>query len=204
MGNIRRFITRILSPRKANFLENFEAAFIESIRVTSGFDTSVRNIAQTWLAVCPNTYFAELFIERVNWNRPFLRAFGLSDMVNAQECFKITQSYYLTNLFRVMYNDKDYKNYSKKLIEKNILTHLESGQSILELSSEFEKQMSNPSVVEVLSLCYVEKVLKVQFPNNELFESAMASILKSSESMFGLTLFYTEAMKRAKLIDKHT
>lgn len=182
-------------------MDKFGAAFIQSIDETSHFDSSIRGIAQTWLAVCPHTYFSELFLEKQNWNGPFLRAFDQSDMVEAQACFQITQAYYLTNLFRIMSNDKNYKKYSKETIQNDVESHIKSGSKLLDLSSEFEKKIGNASTVEEIPICYVDKLLQLQYPDKESFDSILSSIWINSESMFGLTIFYTESMKRAKYID---
>lgn len=69
MVNIKRMIARLLAPRRVDFSDNFETAFIQAAKETSCFDKSIRSIAQTWLVVCPYIYFSELFLEReLEWS----------------------------------------------------------------------------------------------------------------------------------------
>lgn len=122
-------------------------------------------------------------------------------MVEAKHCFHTTQAFYLTNLFRLIINDENYKKYSRETLEKDVLSHAKSGQAILELSAEFEEEMKNASTPEEMPMCYVEKILQIQYPDKDSLDRILNSIWINSESMFGVTLFYTESMKRAKYID---
>ena len=105
MNVIKRFIGQLLFPRTFKFTNNLKDAFLEAVRETLKFDASVRDLAQTWLAVCPHTYFSELFLEGENWNVPFVRAFERSEMVDAQGCYQLTQAFYLRHLFRIIVQD---------------------------------------------------------------------------------------------------
>lgn len=107
----------------------------------------------------------------------------------------------MTNLFRLIINDENYKKYSRETLEKDVLSHAKSGQAILELSAEFEEEMKNASTPEEMPMCYVEKILQIQYPDKDSLDRILNSIWINSESMFGVTLFYTESMKRAKYID---
>jgi hypothetical protein len=201
MKIIRRFIGRLRFPQKIQFTENLQDAFLESVKETSQFDPSVRGLAQTWLAVCPHTYFSELFLETENWNVPFVRAFERSDMVDAKVCFQLTQAFYLRNLFRIIINDEKYIKYSKDTITQNILSHMSLGSKILAFSTELEQAIENISSVENFSMCYVEKIFQAQYPDRNALESILTSIWMESGSLFGLSVFTAESIKRAKHID---
>jgi hypothetical protein len=62
MYSIKRFIGRLLFPRKTKFIENFENAVIEAVGETFQFDESVKDISSRWIAALPYEYFSELFI----------------------------------------------------------------------------------------------------------------------------------------------
>jgi hypothetical protein len=143
MNVIKRLIGRLLFPRQSQFVNNFQDAFIESVKEISQFDESVRDLSKIWLAVCPHTYFSELFLETENWNVPLVRAFDRSDMVDAKGCFQLTQAFYLRNLFRIITNDEKYKKYSKDTITQNIVTQMSAGSKILAFSTELEKAIEN-------------------------------------------------------------
>ena len=121
MNVLKRFIGKLLFPRAFKFTNNLKDAFLEAVKETLQFDASVRDLAQTWLAVCPHTYFSELFLESENWNVPFVRAFERSDMVEAQGCYQLTQAFYLRHLFRIIVQDEKYRKYSQDTISHNVL-----------------------------------------------------------------------------------
>lgn len=204
MNVIRRFIGRLLFPRKSQFTDNLQAAFLESVKETSQFDASIRDLSQTWLAVCPHTYFSELFLETENWNEPFVRAFKRSDMVDAQGCYELTQAFYLRHLFRIIDQDEKYKKYSRDVITQNIRSYMNVGTKILALASDFEKAIENMTSVEDFSMSYVEKIFQKQYHDRNVFDSIFTSIWMESDSLFGLTVFTTESIKRAKYIDRQS
>ena len=70
MSMLNRFIGKLLYPRTFKFTNNLKDAFLETVKETSQFDASIRDLSQTWLAVCPHTYFSELFLESENINHP--------------------------------------------------------------------------------------------------------------------------------------
>jgi len=79
MNVFKKFIGKLLFPRTYKFTNDLKNAFLEAVKETSKFDASVRDLLQTWLAVCPNTYFSELFFETEDCNIPFVQAFERSD-----------------------------------------------------------------------------------------------------------------------------
>jgi len=198
---IKNIIARLLFPRTFKFTNNLKDAFLESVKEISQFDTSVRDLSQTWLAVCPYTYFSELFLETENWNVPFVRALDRSDMVDAKGCFRLTQAFYLRNLFRIIKNDEKYRKYSQDAIAKNILTHMTLGSKILAFSAELEQAIENMTSFEYFSMSYVEKILQMQYHDRNVLDSILTSIWMESNSLFGLSVFTTESMKRAKYVD---
>ena len=204
MNAIRRFIGRLVSPRKSQFTDNLQDAFLEAVKETLQFDASVRDLAQTWLAVCPHTYFSEVFLESENWNVPFVRAFERSDMVDAQGCYQLTQAFYLRHLFRIIVQDEKYRNYSQETISHNVLSHMNFGSKILAFATDFEKAIENMASVEDFSMCYVEKILQLQYPIRNNLDQILNSIWMDSDSLFGLTVFATESIKRAKYIDNQS
>lgn len=201
MNIIRRFIGRLLFPRKSQFTDNLQDAFLEAVKETSQFDASVRDLSQTWLAVCPHTYFSELFLESENWNVPFVRAFERSDMVDAQGCYQLTQAFYLRHLFRIIVQDEKYRKHSQETITHNILSHMNFGSKILAFATDFEKAIENMASVEDFSMCYVEKILQIQYPIRNSLDPILNSIWMDADSIFGLTVFTTESIKMAKHID---
>lgn len=201
MNLLGKFIGKLFSPRVFKFNDDLKDAFLVAVKETSQFDAPVRDLAQTWLAVCPHTYFSELFFETENWNGPFVRAFMRSDMVDAQNCFQITQAFYLRHLFSIINQDEKYRKYDQGTITQNILSHMNAGKQILSLASEFEEAIRNMRLIEDFSMCYVEKILQTQYPDKDAFDSILCSISLESDSLFGLELFTTELVKRAKYID---
>lgn len=201
MFSIKKLITRLLSPHRAIFLNEFEAAFLQALKETSYFNEQMKGIVQTWLAICPHTFYSELFLEKENWNGPFIQAFDRPDMAGAWACFQVTQAYYLANLSRIMLNDENYSKYSQDVIKKDVQAHVESGHNILYLAAEFEEKLNDASSAEEMPMCYVEKILQKQYPDKESLDSILSFIWADSASILGLTVFYAESMKRTKQID---
>lgn len=204
MNVLKRFIGRLLFPRMFKFTNNLKDAFLEAVKETLQFDASVKDLSQTWLAICPHTYFSELFLESENWNVPFVRAFEHSDMVDAQGCYQLTQAFYLRHLFRILIQDEKYRKYSRETITQNILSHMNFGSEILDFATEFEKAIENIASVEDFSMCYVEKILQIQYPIRESLEPIVNSIWMDSSSLFSLTVFTTESIKKAKYVDSQS
>ena len=204
MNVIKRLICPLLFPRTFKFKNNIEDAFIETVKETSQFDASVRDLSQTWLAVCPHTYFSELFLEIENWNAPFVRAFERSDMVDVQGCYQLTQAFYLRHLFRIIIQDEKYRKYSQDTITQNILSNMNFGAKILAFGTDFEKAIENMASVEDFSMCYVEKILQTQYLDRKVLDPILTSIWMNADSLFGLTVFTTESIKRAKYIDSQS
>jgi hypothetical protein len=200
MSMLNRFIGKLLYPRTFKFT-NLKDAFLETVKETSQFDASIRDLSQTWLAVCPHTYFSELFLESENWNVPFVRAFERSNMVNAQGCYQLTQAFYLRHLFRIISQNAKYRKYSQETITQNILDHLNVGTKILALASDFERANKNMASIQDCSMLYVEKILQTQYPDKNVLDSILNSICMESDSLIGLNVFTTESIKRAKYID---
>lgn len=204
MNAIKRLIDRLLFPRQSQFIDNFRDAFLESVKEISQFDESVRDISQNWLAVCPHTYFSELFLETVNWNVPFVHAFKRSDMADAQGCYELTQAFYLQLLFRIIDQDEKYRKYSRDAITQNIRSNLSRGTKILTLASAFKKSIENMTSIDVFIMSYVRSILQTQYHNRNVLDSILTSISMESDSQFGLTVFTTESIKRAKYIDRQS
>ena len=201
---LKRFIGKLLYPRTFKFTNNLKDAFIEAVKQTSHFDASVRDLSQTWLAVCPHTFFSELFLESENWNSPFVRAFERSAMVNAQVCYQITQAFYLRHLFRIISQVEEYGKYNQDTITQNILSHMNAGTEIVTLAVDFEKSIKNMAVLEDFSMCYVDRILQTQYTDKDVLDSIISSIWMESDSQFGLAVFTTESIKRAKYIDSQS
>lgn len=204
MNVIKRFIGQLLFPRMSKFTNNLQDAFLEAVKEILQFDASVKDLCITWLAVCPHTYFSELFLETENWNAPFVRAFERSDMVDAQGCYQLTQAFYLRNLFHIIIHDEKYRKYSQDTITQNILSHMNLGSKILAFCSDFEKAIKNMASVEDFSMCYVEKILQTQYSDRNVLDPILRSIWIDAESLFGLIAFTTESTKRVKYIDSQS
>ncbi|MBW1979465.1 MAG: hypothetical protein JRI79_16110 [Deltaproteobacteria bacterium] len=201
MNIVRRFIGKLLFPGRVRFIDNLSSALVQSVQEIKNFDMGVKGLCITWLGVCPHTYFSELFLETENWNAPFVRAFTRSDMVDAQGCYYLTQAFYLRHLFRIINQDESYRKYSQDTITQNVLSHMKMGSEILACASDYEKEIENMTSVEDLSMCYVKKILQTQYSDRNVLDSILTSIWMESDSLFGLTLFTTESIKRAKYID---
>lgn len=204
MNGLGKFVAKLMFPRAFKFNNDFKNAFLEAVKQTSQFDDSVRDLAQTWLAVCPYTYFSELFLKTEKWNAPFVQALDRSDMVDAKICFQLTQAFYLRNLFRVLINDENYKKYSKARIIQNIVSQMSFGSRILSYSNNLEQAINNMASIEDFTMCYVEKIFETQYNEKNSFASILASIWVESNSLFGLSVFTAESMKRAKYIDNQS
>src|SRR5688572_22914979 len=98
MNIVRRFIGRLLFPRKTKFTETFQNCMIRVVREIERFDDPVRGVSLTWLAVTPYSYFNGLFLESKNYNEAFVAFFEKSNMTGAEECFQVTQAYCLCHL----------------------------------------------------------------------------------------------------------
>jgi len=201
MSMLNRFIGKLLYPRTFKFTNNLKDAFLETVKETSQFDASIRDLSQTWLAVCPHTYFSELFLESENWNVPFVREFERSNMVNAQGCYQLTQAFYLRHLFRIISQDAKYRKYSQETITQNILDHLNVGTKILALASDFERAIKNMASIQDFSMLYVKNIFQTQYPDKNVLDSILNSICMEFNSLIGLNVFTTESIKRAKYID---
>ena len=151
MNVLKRFIGRLLIPRAVKFTTDLQDAFVEAVAEILDFNEPVKSLCQTWLAVCPHTYFTELFLESENWNGPFVRAFERSNKVDAKGCYHITQAYYLRHLLRIINQDDKYRQYSQETIVHNIRLHMSFGSKILDFATDFEKSISNMSSAENFS-----------------------------------------------------
>lgn len=203
MNLIKRFIGRLLFPGRVRFINNLSSALVQSVQEIENFNIGVKSLCITWLGVCPHTYFSELFLETENWNAPFVREFARSDMVDAQVCYHLTQAFYLRHLFRIINQDENYRKYSQDTIIRNLLSHMNMGSEILALASDYEKATEKMASVEDFSMYYVEKIFQTQYSDRNVLDSILTSIWMESDSLFGLTLFTTESIKRAKYIDSH-
>lgn len=75
------------------------------------------------------------------------------------------------------------------------------GSKILVFAADFEKAIENMTSFEDFSMCYVEKILQIQFPMRNSLDPILNSIWTDSDSLFGLNVFTTESTKRAKYVD---
>jgi len=204
MNELGKFIGKFMFPRAFEFNNDLKDAFIEAIKETSQFDSSIRDLSQTWLAVCPYTYFSELFLKTENWNTPFVQALDRSDMADAKICFQLTQAFFLRNLFRVLKNDENYKKYSKDIITQNIISQMRFGTRIMSYSNDFEQAIANMTSPDNFTMCYVEKIFETQYKEKNNLATILASVWVESNSLFGLNVFTAESMKRAKYIDNQS
>ena len=78
------------------------------------------------------------------------------------------------------------------------------GSKILAFATDFEKAIENMASVEDFSMCYVEKIMQIQYPIRNSLDQILNSIWMDSDSLFGLTVFTTESIKRAKYIDNQS
>ena len=199
MSLMKRFIGKLLFPGRVRFIDNLSSALVQSVQEIKNFDLGVKSLCITWLGVCPHTYFSELFLETENWNAPFVRAFTRSDMVDAHVCYYLTQAFYLRHLFSIINQDENYRKYSQDTIIQNVLSHMNMGSEIFACASDYEKEIENMTSVEDFSMCYVEKILQTQYSDRNVLDSILTSIWTKPRSLFGLTVFTTESIKRAKV-----
>ena len=78
------------------------------------------------------------------------------------------------------------------------------GAKILAFGTDFEKAIENMASVEDFSMCYVEKILQTQYLDRKILDPILTSIWMNADSLFGLTVFTTESIKRAKYIDSQS
>jgi hypothetical protein len=201
MSPIKSFIGRLLFPRQAKFVEDLSNALLRAVQETEKFDTSVKSLCLNWLAVCPHTYFGELFLKSVGWNETFVAAFDNSDMTNAQGCFNLTQAYYLRHLEQLIKQDPNYKKFSLDLLYGNIQAHMAFGNEISRAAEEFELSINSMSRPENFSMCYVEKLLSIQYSDEIKKINCLSALWIDSKSLLGLAIFTTESIKKAKYID---
>lgn len=205
MNVIRRFIGRLLFPRKSKFTNNLQDSYLEAVGETLQFDTSIKDLSAGWIAVCPYTYFSELFLfGNEKWTYPFVRAFDRSNIVDAQGCYCLTQGFFLRNLFKIISRDEKYRIYSQENISHNIRSNMRFGSTILAFSDYFQKTIDEMVLCEDLAMCYVEKVLEIQYPGRNILEPLLSSIWTDTEAVWCLNLFTTETVKRAKSIDSQS
>lgn len=204
MNPIKRFIGRLLFPGRVRFVGNLSNALVRSVKGIDRFDADVKSLCTTWLAVCPYTYFSELFLEGEDWCRPFATALEKSGMINAQGCFNITQAYYLRHLKRIISEDSVYEKFSLDLIEANIQDKMEFGDAIIKAAAEFEESITDMSSPEDFSTGYIEKVMSIQYPDEAKRSSCLSALWIDSKAMFGLLTFTIESLKKAKLIDSQS
>jgi len=50
-------------------------------------------------------------------------------------------------------------------------------------------------------MCYIEKIFQIQYNERNVLDSILTSIWMESNALFGLKVFTSESMKRAKYID---
>jgi hypothetical protein len=131
MNPIKQFIGRLLFPARAKFVEEFSGAFVRAVEEIQSFDNDAKNMCTTWLAVCPHTYFSDLFLESRDWSTPFGAAFDKSGIRDARGCLTLTQGYYLRHLKRVIGQDPKYKQFSSNQIEANIRAKMANGNEIV-------------------------------------------------------------------------
>ena len=60
----KRCVAYLLNSRKAEFVDDMSKAFLQSFKEIQRFEPSVKSLCETWLAICPHTFFTELFLER--------------------------------------------------------------------------------------------------------------------------------------------
>lgn len=201
MNLFKKIIGQVLFPRAVKFSDDLKNSFLSSVEETSKFDSSIKHLAQTWLAVGPYTYFLELFIEKENWNSPFAKAFLRSELIDAQGCYQITQAFYLRNLFRILENDKEYKKFSKDTIINDVISNMRFGKNIIELSNDLENLIKDLPMIENHSMSYVKKIFQKQYTDEDKLEKLIGSFWTMSDSLFSLTVFTTESLKKVKYID---
>ena len=123
-------------------------------------------------------------------------------MIDAQGCYQLTQAYYLAHLFRILELDKNYEEYSRDIIVQNVANHRKFGREIINYFEDFKKSLDDMSMIEDFSMCYVEKIFQKQYPVKTEFDEIITSIWLRSDTQFGLAVFTTESLKRAKDIDR--
>jgi hypothetical protein len=75
------------------------------------------------------------------------------------------------------------------------------GTEILALASDFERAITDMTSIQDFSMFYVENILQTQYPDKNVLDSILNSIWMESDSLFGLNVFTSESIKRAKYID---
>ena len=123
---------------------------------------------------------------------------------DAHGCFHVTQAYYLRHLLQLTKQAPEYGKFEANTIKQNVRTHMVFGEEIVLMAEEFEQAILNMSCPEDFSMCYVKRLLVIQYPDEEVRNRALSSLWLDSRSLLWLSIFTSESIKRAKFIDEES
>lgn len=201
MNTVRKFIARLLFPRWTKFTEAFRDCMVRAVRETERFDDPVRDVSLTWLAVTPYSYFNGLFLESENYSEAFVALFEKSNMTGAEECFQITQAYCLYHLLLMLGKSSESKELSVSVVRSNVHDRMVHGEKILSMTDQFQTVIENVLAPEDIAMCYVERILEIQYPEKPIRDNVLSAVRMDSQAMLGLSIFTTESLVTAKHID---
>jgi hypothetical protein len=72
------------------------------------------------------------------------------------------------------------------------------GNEISRAAEEFETSINSMACPEDFSMCYVEKVLSMQYPNETKRRACLSALWLEPRALLGLAIFTTETLKRTK------
>jgi len=191
----------LLFPRMTKFTETFRGCMVRAVREIERFDDPVRDVSLTWLAVTPYSLFNGLFLKSENFSEPFVALFEKSNMTDAEECFQVTQGYCLCHLLLMLGKSSESKELSVSVVRSNVRNRMVHGEKILSMTDEFQAVLENVLVPEDLAMCYVERILEIQYPEKSIRDNILSAVRMDSQAMLGLGIFTTESLVTAKHID---
>lgn len=201
IGNL---IGKLLFPRRAKFVENLASACVTAVRQIEHFDSSVKSVCLTWLAVVPHTYITELLLKSWVDYRRFVPIFFGSSIDDAQRCFHATQAYYLRHLLQLTKQAPEYGKFDANTIKHNVRTHMVSGEEIVLMAEDFEQAILNMSCPEDFFMCYIERLLVIQYPDEAARDRTLSSLWLDSQALLWLSIFTVETINRAKYVDEES
>lgn len=203
MNPIKYLIGRLLYPGTVRFVNGLSQASVKAAYEMQSFDEEVKMLCYNWLGEGPHSFATDLFLKREEWNKTICDVFQKS-MRDAEACFTLTQGYYLKFLKNLMRQDPKYKKFSQAKIEANIRSKMANGNKILAATAEFEEAFQNACSPDDFAMCYMEKILAIQYPDEAERSARYFEILKDAKGVFGLNAYAAESLKFAKQVDSQS
>jgi len=160
---IKKLVGRILFPKYSKFNDEFMKAMVTSVDETGKFNDTSRELASIWLVAAPVKYFIELFLEgNIDGNHKISKIFCDSVMIKADECFMISQAFFVRNIMAINRNN-GFNGINFDLFTDEIKNKMHNGKKLLELSYAMDNDIKNIHTVEDMFMPYILRVLSIQY-----------------------------------------